>query len=227
MTKRYSAVLMDADETLFDFTRAEFFALEASFRAYSLDPSPATIALYDEINRALWRKFERGEIAQEVLKVQRFERLFTELGVSVPAAAFSEAYIETLGRGAFLIPGAEELCAYLAAKYPLALVTNGLAKVQRPRFEASSIRRHFRALVISEEVGIAKPAPEIFWRACEALGSDAKDCIMIGDSLASDIAGAAGCDMDSCWVNLRGAVNDTGIEPTFEVRSLAEIREIL
>jgi YjjG family noncanonical pyrimidine nucleotidase len=227
MNKRYRAVLLDADETLFDFTRAEAFALEATFRAYGLDPSLGAMARYDEINKALWRKFERGEIAQAVLKVQRFERLFAELGVSVSAEVFSETYIETLGKGAFLISGAEELCDYLASAYSLALVTNGLAKVQRPRFEASTIRRHFRALVISEEVGIAKPAPEIFQRACEALGTSPRDCLMIGDSLVSDIAGALNFGMDSCWVNLRGAVNDTGIQPTYEVRSLAEIREIL
>jgi HAD superfamily hydrolase (TIGR01549 family) len=149
------------------------------------------------------------------------------LGESVSAEAFSETYIDALGKGAFLIPGAEELCDYLASAYPLALVTNGLAKVQRPRFEASTIRRHFRALVISEEVGVAKPAPEIFLRACEALGISPGDCLMIGDSLGSDIAGAMNCGMDSCWVNLQGTVNDTGINSTYEVRSLAEIREIL
>ncbi|MEW6549458.1 MAG: YjjG family noncanonical pyrimidine nucleotidase [Spirochaetota bacterium] len=230
MEAKYRAVLMDADETIFDFARAEAFALDETFRAFGLDPTPEALALYDLINKELWRKFEKGEIAQAALKIRRFETLFSSLGVKAPAEAFSEAYIVNLGKGAFLLPGAEELCAYLAAKYPLVLVTNGIARVQRPRFEASPVRRHFLGIVISEEAGAAKPAPKIFRKACEVLGplaADPRDLIMVGDSLESDIAGAAAFGMDSCWVNLKGQPLGKGILPTYEVRSLEALREIL
>ena len=240
--KPYELLLLDADETLFDFRRAEAFALEKAFAERGLAATPETVARYDAINKEIWRRLERGEIDQARLKVERFALFFAEAGISLDAADFSELYLEWLGRGSFLLPGAEELCAYLAAKYRLAIVTNGIAKVQRPRFEASPIRRHFGAIVISEEVGAAKPQPEIFERACEAMGVfDKSKVLMIGDSLSSDIAGGAAYGIDTCWLNPGGAaIGAAGagapakteapaktLAPTYMVRDLAELRALL
>lgn len=233
--KTYELLLLDADETLFDFRRAEAFALERAFAERGLAASPETVACYDAINKEIWRRFERGEIDQATLKVERFALLFADLGVGLDPADFSERYLAWLGRGAFLLPGAEELCAYLAAKYRLAIVTNGIAKVQRPRFEASPIRRHFGAIVISEEVGAAKPQPAIFERACEAMGVfDKSKVLMIGDSLSSDIAGGAAFGVDTCWLNPSGAsaggapaAAAGGPAPTYVVRDLAELKALL
>ena len=157
MMKTYELLLLDADETLFDFRRAEAFALERAFAERGLAASPETVACYDAINKEIWRRFERGEIDQATLKVERFALLFADLGVGLDPADFSERYLAWLGRGAFLLPGAEELCAYLAAKYRLAIVTNGIAKVQRPRFEASPIRRHFGRSLFPRKW--ARPSP--------------------------------------------------------------------
>jgi len=233
--KTYELLLLDADETLFDFKRAEAFALEGAFTERGLVATPETVARYDAINKEIWRRLERGEIDQATLKVERFALLFAGLGGSLDAADFSELYLEWLGRGSFLLPGAEELCAHLAAKYRLAIVTNGIAKVQRLRFEASPIRRHFGAIVISEEVGAAKPQPAIFARACEAMGvSDKSKVLMIGDSLTSDIAGGAAFGVDTCWLSPNHATVGggaqamaQGLAPTYVVRDLAELRALL
>ncbi|MCE1196668.1 YjjG family noncanonical pyrimidine nucleotidase [bacterium] len=237
--KTYELLLLDADETLFDFRRAEAFALEGAFAERGLAATPEAVARYDAINKDIWRRLERGEIDQATLKVERFALLFAEMGVALDAADFSDLYLAWLGRGSFLLPGAEELCAYLAAKYRLAIVTNGIAAVQRPRFEVSPIRRHFEAIVISEEVGAAKPHPAIFERACEALGVfDKSKVLMIGDSLSSDIAGGAAYGVDTCWLNPGGAPAAGpaggrapsavgGFAPTYVVRDLAELRALL
>jgi 2-haloacid dehalogenase len=239
--KTYEYLLLDADETLFDFRRAEAFALERAFAERGLVATPEAVAAYDAINKEIWRRLERGEIDQATLKVERFALLFADMGVGLDAADFSELYLGWLGRGSFLIPGAEELCACLAAKYRLAIVTNGIAKVQRPRFEASPIRRHFEAIVISEEVGAAKPQPAIFARACEAMGVfDKSKVLMIGDSLSSDIAGGAAFGVDTCWLNWGAPAPASGgpaiggappafggAAPTYIVRDLAELRALL
>lgn len=233
--KRYECLLLDADETLFDFRRAEAFALERAFAERGLVATSEAVSRYDAINKEIWRRLERGEIDQATLKVERFALLFADMGVGLDAADFSELYLSWLGRGSFLLPGAEELCACLAAKYRLAIVTNGIAKVQRPRFEASPIRRHFEAIVISEEVGAAKPQPAIFERACEAMGIyDKSKVLMIGDSLSSDIAGGAAYGIDTCWLSWGApapAAGDWPVAgapaPTYIVRDLAELGTLL
>ena len=231
--KRYGIVFLDADETLFDFARAEDEALRRAFELRGLAPSEGAFRDYLEINAELWRRLERGEVGQGFLRTERFRLLFERRGLDLDAGAFGEDYVGLLAEQAFLLPGAEELCAYLASKYRLAIVTNGIAEVQRGRLGRSPIRGGIELLVVSEEAGWAKPDPRIFARACELLGlsspseRDKAGMLMVGDSLSSDIRGAASFGIDSCWINWKGAANESGIAPTYEVRDLAALRALL
>jgi len=226
--KDYGLVFMDADETLFDFRRAEAFALAGAFGQSGLGATGEVLADYDEINKKLWKQFEKGETDQATLKIERFRLLFRKIGAELDAEEFADLYLDWLGKGCFLLDGAEEVCGYLSRKYRLALVTNGIKRVQVSRFENSSIRRFFEKIVISEEAGSSKPSAGIFDHACRAMDfHDRNRMIMVGDSLSSDIAGGANYGMDTCWVNLAGTVNDSGYAPTYEVRRLAELMSIL
>ena len=51
--------------------------------------------------------------------------------------------------------------------------------------------------------------------------------LMIGDSLSSDIFGAASVGMDSCWFNTRGHKKDGNIEPTYEIERLDGLLTLL
>lgn len=226
--KRYEVVFIDADETLFDFKRAEAHALAQSFARFGLEPSQAALLAYEEINKGLWAALERGETDQASLKVERFRLLFERLGANVDAAIFSAAYIEWLSKGTFLLEGAEEACRYLAGKYELAIITNGIAEVQRPRIGNSAIAGLVKAVIISEEARCGKPSAGIFEYACDAIDRRDKDgMIMVGDSLSSDILGGLNFGIDTCWANLASAANETGIRPTYEIRRLAELKDIL
>ena len=88
----------------------------------------------------------------------------------------------------------------MRAKYRLALITNGLRDVQRPRLAGSAIGDYFAEVIISEEVGAAKPDPAIFDAAFELLGRPPRaKVLLIGDSLSSDIAGGRDYGLDTCW----------------------------
>jgi len=226
--KQYNLVFIDLDETLMDFYQAEKQALSLSFRQFGLDCSERAVLEYDEINAGVWRKLERGEIDQEALKVERFRLLFNRMHTDADPAAFSALYLQELGKGVFLLPGAEETCAYLSSKYTLVVVTNGIKDVQRARISRSPLEPYFSALIISEEAGSSKPAPAIFEYACGRLGfSDKKKMIMVGDSLSSDIQGGANFGIDTCWFNPGSKTNDSGLQPTYEIKTLPEIRTIL
>ena len=226
--KTYELVFLDADETLFDFTRAEAVALAGALADFGLESGEAVLADYDAINRECWRRFERGEMDQGRLKTERFSLLFEKLGVGTDPEAFGRVYLDWLSKGGFLLEGAEELCEYLAGRYRLVILTNGLARVQRPRFEASPIRKYFEAIAISEEAGFSKPTPGFFEYACSLVDYHEKGkMIIVGDSLSSDIAGGTAFGIDSCWLNPRRGPCAQEAVPTYEVVDLFGLKAIL
>ena len=58
--------------------------------------------------------------------------------------------------------------------------------------------------MVSEAVGVSKPDPAIFEHALRALGCDAADAVMVGDSWAADVEGARGAGIRPIWFNRAG-----------------------
>jgi YjjG family noncanonical pyrimidine nucleotidase len=225
---RYDWVFFDADGTLFDYDAAEAAALEGGFEVRGLPYETSIGPLYSTINAAIWREFELGEISQAELKTERFDRLFEAVGLTEDSAAFSRSYLEILAAQTTLLDGAEELLRDLEGRVEMLLITNGLAEVQQPRFSASTIHRFFSEIVISGEIGLAKPDPAIFAFALEKIGRPARErVLMIGDSLGSDILGGANSGVDTCWYNPDRTPNGHQVEPTYEVEDLHEILDIV
>ena len=224
---KYSWIVFDADGTLFDYDRAERSALARTCGQHGLEFNSEVHRLFGEINKPLWVKLEQGEISSQRLRVQRFEVLAEALEVELSASDFSDDYLLNLGAECVLLPGADEVVEDLSRDHGLALATNGIAEVQRSRFSASSIKPHFSALVISEEVGFAKPDSGFFSELFSQMGDpDKAEVLMVGDSLSSDIAGGSGFGIDTCWFNPSGQSNGSSIVPTYEIIELSELFEI-
>jgi 2-haloacid dehalogenase len=223
--KKYKAIFFDADDTLFDYPQAEHAALRACLDEFAIGAEAESfIAAYRRHNRDVWQAFERGEMDQARLRVERFRRLAAELGLpGLPLERASAFYLEELACQSQLLPGALDLVRELAGEYPLALITNGIAAVQNKRFAASPIIPYFRSIVISEEVGVAKPDPRIFRPALEKLGVAAADVLFVGDSVTSDMAAARNAGMDFCWLNPGGIPVPADADPRFIVKELSEI----
>ena len=225
--QRYAWILFDADGTLFDYDAAETAALTASFAQIGRPFPPEHSEIYREINGRMWMELERGTTTQARIRVERFEKLFERIGVDGDPVLFGEDYLANLAGRTELIAGADETVAALAGISRLMLITNGIAAVQRPRFAASSIRDHFADLVISEEVGAAKPDPRIFDTAFAEMGHPPKSQVLIvGDSLTSDIKGGNDYGIDSCWFNPSGLPRYDGVEPTYEIRRIDQLLDI-
>lgn len=225
---KYEVVLFDIDDTLFDFKKAERHALHHTFTQFGL-PHGATEykASYDEINNVLWREAEEGHITTAQLRVERFKRLFAVHKLDFNSDDFSAAYLRYLGEGAFLIDGAAELCGMLS-DCRLAIITNGIKEVQTSRLQLSPLRHMFEQVVISEEVGCQKPQAGIFDHAFTKLAiSDKSKVLMVGDSLTSDIQGGHQYGIDTCWFNPGGKTNTSGVQPTYEIKNLMELKDII
>ena len=225
---RYSWLVFDADGTLFDFRAGETTALRLTTSSHAIEYSSHLHNVYKGISADLWGRFERGEIDLEHLRVVRFERLFDELGIDVDPEPFNDQFMRDLGRQTQLLDGAENIVRRLAKRFRLLLATNGIAVVQRARFAGSSIRRYFEDVVISDEIGVAKPQAEYMQVVFSKMGHPPKsEVLMIGDSLSSDIAAGANFGLDTCWFNPGGADLDGGPQPTFTINDLSQIEAIV
>ena len=236
----YKLVLIDLDDTLFDYPKTEKTAFRNTFEELgffveselSNDKKEEIYEKikdrYKDVNLQLWKDLEKGAVDKDRLKVVRFEKIIEEFDLKYDPYEMSELYLKKLGEGIFPFETAEKLCKYLHSKYKVGIVTNGIKEVQHSRIENSTIAKYIDKIIISDEVGVNKPDKRIFEYAMNYLEiMDKSEVIMIGDSLGADIKGGQNAGIDTCWVNLRNNVNDTGIVPKYEVRKLEELFEIL
>lgn len=225
--KKYTWLLFDADGTLFDFDTAEVKALANAFAEFSFPYDTATGDTYRAINQQIWRQLEQGQITPEALRTTRFLRLFTAVGLQAEPEPFSQAYLRHLANCGHLLDGAETIIRQLSQRYRLALITNGLSDVQRPRLAASPLHPFFETITISDEVGVAKPDGRIFDIAFSQMGQpDKKAVLMIGDSLTSDMQGGHDYGLDTCWFNPQGKPGN-GLPLTYEIQQLTALLTIL
>ncbi len=227
--REYRWLLLDADNTLFDFDCAEQTALIRLLTHYGLPPTAELQDCYRSINSALWSAFDRGEITQEKLGLERFYRFFALLGITGDAQEWNQFYLNSLSDCPVLLPGAEELCRSLSGKYVLALATNGVPFVQRRRLENSPLVPFFGDRVfISGEMGCRKPEKIFYEKALSRLGASCQrdKVLAIGDSLSSDIQGAFNACLDSVWI--RWSHSGSGpAAPTYEVENLTQLAKLL
>lgn len=224
----YDTILFDLDHTLLDSHESERHAYAHTASRAGLDDPQRHFATYVEINQAMWREVESGTLQPTDVRHRRFESFVERLDLDADPAAMAEDFVWGLGSFGELYPGARTLLATLAGRASLGLVTNGLSEVQRSRLSRLGIGDYFDSIVISGEVGVTKPRPDIFDIAFEQLGSPAKEsAVMIGDSLSSDIAGGHGYGIATCWYNPSGNRSEHPVAPTHVVQSLDAIPRLL
>lgn len=225
---KYNCIMMDIDNTLLDFDAAERKALLETLQQFSLPCDEAAVSRYHEINSSLWGELNKGKIRRDKLVVERFDRFVKEVGAAAKATELNRAYTEHLATHADVIPGAEEALQELAEVATMIAVSNGTELVERGRLKLSGFEKYFDDIFISEAVGVSKPNPKIFQMAMRKLGIEHSDKVLVvGDSLSADIQGGVNAGLDTCWVNMKGLENESGLTPTYEVKALSELYPIV
>ena len=221
-------VLFDVDDTLLDFGKAEAAAIRKTFERIGIPVTDELIRRYSEINAQQWSRFEKGEITREMLLTERFDILFSELGINVPSEMAQASYEYLLGIGHYFVDGAEELLEALKDKYELYIVSNGNASVQDRRLKSAGIIPYFKDIFISERVGFNKPSAEFFEACFERIPGFEKDkAVIVGDRLSSDILGGINAGVKTCWFNPRGDAPDPDIPADYEIKHLSELPALL
>ncbi len=223
---RYDAILIDADDTLLDFKSAEANAIRQTLCHLGIADADAA-GRYHKINKACWLDFEKGLITQAQLKRRRFETLLTYYGRRDDPGEAAAYYEEALSHQGMLLPGALDAVAAIARVLPVAVITNGIARVQHGRLDASPLIKYVRALIISQEQGCQKPDRRMIEAGLCALGGvDPRRALMVGDSLTSDIRCANNAGVDACWYNPDRLPRPDGYDIAWEIRQLEELPNI-
>lgn len=217
-------ILFDADETLFTFDA--FGGLQRMFLDYSVTFTAEDFQDYQAINKPLWVDYQNGAISALQLQHQRFEGWSERL--SVPAGDLNAAFLNAMAEICVPLPGAVSLLNALKDRVKIGIITNGFTALQQIRLERTGLRDYFDLLVISEQVGVAKPDRKIFDYTFEQMGQPPRDrVLMVGDTAESDILGGINAGIATCWLNAHGRSLPEGIMPTWEVPTLSELERLL
>lgn len=221
-------LFIDVDDTILDFTGGEKVALEAVLTCFNLPSDENTVSIYHECNNRVWREFERGEISKPDLLIKRFSMF---LGIidktDVSPRLINEKYFDFLEKQHSYINGALEFINKIARYYRIFLVTNGTTRIQNRRLADSGLINLVEDVFISEQLGVQKPLKEYFEIVEQKITNfDKSKCVLVGDSLTSDILGGKNYGIKTIWYNPHKKIADP-IKPDYEADNFDSLYDIL
>lgn len=229
---KYKHLFFDLDHTLWDFEANSAHTLlqvyeECQLAGYGITDFDAFAAAYHVHNEKLWARFRNGFIKRDELRWKRFWLTLVDFKINDANLAheMSSAYLEILPHQRRLVPHATDVLEHCRQRgYTMHLITNGFESTQRQKLQFSGIAPYFTELITSEKSNSMKPQAAIFNYALQATGATADESIMIGDALEIDILGALYAGWDQAYYN--PARTPHRHKPTYEVTSLAELKDI-
>lgn len=234
-TENIKAVFIDIDNTLLDFDAYVKETMREGFVKFKLkEYDDSMFDVFTKENDKFWRMIENKELTLEELKKIRWNRIFEKLGIEYNGEEFETFFRAKLNDSAILIDGAKELLEYLHGKYFVCAASNGPYKQQVKRLQLAGISEYVDYAFISEDVGASKPSEQFFKICLDRINETREDkitpdeCIMIGDSITSDIVGGINAKMHTLLYE-RGNGKNKGlsVKADYTVTDLKEIKEIL
>lgn len=150
---------------------------------------------------------------------------------STPSLAAQCYYLWKNSRLALLrlSPETRNLLKDLHSSYKLLLLTNGVPQTQREKVKAAGCEEFFDGIVVGGEHAEQKPFASIFRFCFSMLEVEAKNCVMVGDSLSADIQGGFNAGVRaSVWINSAGGDVPSGsVKPDFTIPSVLDLPRIL
>ncbi|RGN34555.1 YjjG family noncanonical pyrimidine nucleotidase [Bacteroides oleiciplenus] len=229
---QYKNLFFDLDDTLWAFSYNARDTFEEMYRKYEYDRYFRSFQhfyeLYERRNVELWAEYADGKVTKDELNRQRFLYPLEAVGEgdAALAKAFSEDFFAVIPTKSRLMPHAREVLEYLAPKYNLYILSNGFQELQCHKMRSAGIDRYFKKIVLSDDIGVLKPWPEIFHFAMSATQSELRESLMIGDSWDNDIAGARGVGMHQVYYNVTGR-SEFPFKPTYQITDLKELLQLL
>ena len=223
------AISFDGDMTLWDFEKVMRNSL-----AHALDElrehvpgsksADLTVDRMIEIRNTVAEELKGKGVALERVRLEAFRRTIATLGSDNHelAAHLNSVYLKHRFENIELYPDVLPMLDSIAGRHVLGLVSNGNSHPDR-----CGLRGRFSFVILAQNVGVEKPDPAIFLRACREACRSPEQLIHIGDSLATDVEGARRAGAVSVWLNRDRIPNHTDIRPDHEIHSLIELESLL
>lgn len=220
---KYFWIFFDADETLFSFN--SFAGLQKLFLQYQIDFTSQDYDEFQRVNKPLWVQYQNGEISARQLQITRFANWAAKLQES--PETLNSNYLIAMSDVCKPLEGVIETLDILVKRAKLGIITNGFTELQQIRLEKNGLSDYFQFVTVSEQLGIAKPNPQIFQYSLDKMNiQDPKQVLMVGDSLESDILGGKNAGLDTCWLSYQRK-NETEIKPTYSINKFQELLNIV
>jgi len=229
--KHKKHLFFDLDHTLWDFDKNAEETLNELFITYKffdlgISSFDKFIASYTKNNHRVWALYHNGKIDKEELRRARFADTFEELGIAPDLfpKAFETDYLRLCPHKTNLFPGTHETLTYLSEKYVLHLISNGFKDAAEIKVVKTDIKKYFSQIIISENVGVHKPHPDIYHFSLNAAQAEKQESVMIGDSIEADIRGAQAFGLDAIYFNPNGLTAPVDVKHS--IKELAELKRL-
>ena len=225
--KKYKAILFDLDGTLVNYDTAQKYAVAKTIEQLGKSVSP------DLEQKVL--ELVSGNAVQDIeacrpgwmpADSKYMQGIFTEAGVNLPPGLFLSNYFEAMSQHGEALPGVTDLLISLKNEYTIGVVSNGLGPVQRKRLVKAGLMEYLDLLVVSCEVGYAKPDPAILQLAMRLADSTSETTLFIGDSIESDMGVAKAAGVDFVFIQPDGEFSAKGPR-VLELRKTADLKSFL
>jgi YjjG family noncanonical pyrimidine nucleotidase len=197
--------LFDLDQTLLDFHASEYKALRIVLRSCGLPFSDDIYSAFKVYNKFLWQELEKGSISRTELFTKRFQYVFSltpEDSSCIDPLKINDDFIKTMSVNGVLMDGALEFVKKVRENIEdcrIYIASNGATINAKGRIASTGLDRYIDGMFISEDMGVTKPNAAFFDICLDRIGEPKASCIMIGDSLSSDMLGAKNASLDSVW----------------------------
>ena len=210
--------LFDLDQTLLDFHASEYKALGIVLESNGLSFSDEIYQAFKAYNKSLWLDLEKGTITRPELFTKRFRYIFEQCegdATNLDPLKINDDFIQTMSVNGVLMDGALEFLRRVKESIPdsrIYIASNGATINAKGRIASTGLDKYIEYLFISEDMGVTKPDAEFFDICLNRIAEPGTSCIMIGDSLTSDMMGAKNASIDSVWFMPSGNVEQSMIE---------------
>ena len=186
-------------------------------------------------NKSLWCELEKGTITRKELFIKRFTDLFKycegDCSKLDPLKVNNE-FIKTMSQNGVPMDGALEFIKRLNEDIPDArcyIISNGATINAEGRMKSTGLDKYFEKVYVSEWMGVIKPAKEFFDMVLKGVGEPKETCIVIGDSLSSDMLGAKNSGFTSVWFMPYGDIKSakSAYDIDFTASSFDDLYDVL
>lgn len=221
-------VLFDLDDTLLDHSGAVRAALDCWLPTLGVQPGPAVAALWHEAQERHLRAWRERRITFPEQRRRRLRDFLPAVRVPYAEADLDEIFDGYLSayqssyRAFPDVPGA--LTTLASAGVSVAVLTNGTAEQQNDKLARVGLAGRVGPVFTVEDLGVAKPDPAAFERACERWGLPPSAVLSIGDRHDLDVVPARRAGLRAAHLDR----HDRGpLDEPHRLRSLADLPDLL